>query len=880
MRTEEPKTIHLKDYRPSSHLIERVELEIALDAKATTIKARLEIRANPAGGGGDLALDGDELKLISVALDGTPLKAPDYEASEHRLLIKRPPERFTLETETEISPANNTKLSGLYFADGLYCTQCEPEGFRRITYYLDRPDVLSVFNVRIIADKSVPILLSNGNETARGELAGACHYVDWQDPFKKPAYLFALAGGALAVREDKFHTRSGRNVRLRIFCDAGNETRVGYAMECLKAAMKWDEEAFGLEYDLDDFMIVAVRSFNMGAMENKGLNMFNSALLLASSETATDGDYARIESVIGHEYFHNWTGNRVTCRDWFQLSLKEGLTVYRDQEFSAAMREAGVKRIEDVKALRARQFLEDDGPLVHPPRPSSFMEIDNFYTATVYEKGAEICRMLRTLLGEAGFRKGMDLYIARHDGTAATVEDFLGAMAQASGRDLTQFALWYGQAGRPTVTAQTHYDEKTRVFELQLSQETTATPGEPVKQPFHIPIAIGLLDAAGNDIALRLEGEAKAAAAPTRVVELKTTQASFRFVDCPRPEARSFLRGFSAPVTLELETSPEEDRFLLAHDSDAFNRFEAGQRSATRLLLAGAKDWREGASPTIDPEFISAIARTLEAQSLRPAFKALAISLPSVTELGQAAPAPVDFEALHEARQALKSEIGRALAPQMSRNYDALAHETGAETDAEVAGRRALLAALLDYLCAGERDVARASKHYERARTMTDRMAALTVLANSSGAERETALADFYARFEHDPIVIDKWFRIQALACRKETLEDVRNLMKHPGFDIKNPNRVRSLIGAYALANPYRFNTDGEAAFALLRDEVLKIDPLNPTLAARLLSALEGWRRLKEPQQRAARRALASVKAHEGLSRNTYEIAARCLGEE
>jgi aminopeptidase N len=881
MRTEEPKTIFLKDYRPPSHLIDRVRLEVTLHPEATRVKAALDIRANPAAGpAGDLVLDGDELKLLSVALGGKPLAAGAYEASESRLLIKRPPPRFTLETETEIAPIKNTKLSGLYLADGLYCTQCEPEGFRRITYTLDRPDVLSVFEARIIADRSVPVLLANGNETARGTLSDDRHFVDWHDPHPKPAYLFAIAAGNLAVLEDKFRTKSGRNVRLRIFVDPGNEDRVAFAMESLKASMKWDEVAFGLEYDLGDFMIVAVRSFNMGAMENKGLNIFNSSLLLASAETATDSDYARIEGVIGHEYFHNWTGNRVTCRDWFQLSLKEGLTVFRDQQFSADMRDAAVKRIEDVRGLRARQFLEDDGPLVHPPRPASFIEIDNFYTATVYEKGAEICRMLRTLLGERGFRKGMDLYIAKNDGTAARVEDFLSSMAQASGRDLSQFALWYSQAGRPVVKAETRYDEKARVFELKLAQATRATPGEPTKKPFHIPIAVGLLDAAGRDIALRLEGEPPSAAAPTRVIELTANEATFRFIDCPLPEARSLLRGFSAPVTLELAASPEEDRFLLAHDSDAFNRWEAGQRSATRLLLEGAAAWRAGRKPAPDAQFIEAVGRTLASQSIEPAFKALALALPSVTELGQVAPAPVDFEALHEARQALKTAIGGTLAEPLARTYAMLVRQASAETDAAAAGRRALCATVLDYLCAGPSSPALAKRHYDQARTMTDRMAALMILANRDGPERLSALADFYERFSDDPIVIDKWFRVQALSCRKETLGEVQRLMRHEAFDLKNPNRVRALLGAYAMGNPYRFNTDGEKAFAVLKEEVLKIDRLNPSLAARLLSALEGWRRLSAPLQSAARATLAAVKAEKVLSRNTYEIASKCLGEE
>ncbi|MFO1187894.1 MAG: aminopeptidase N [Alphaproteobacteria bacterium] len=878
MRTEEPKTIHLKDYRPPSHLIDRVHLEVALHPERARVKARLEVRANPAAGapGGDLVLDGDELNLISVALDGKPLSAADYEASANRLCVKRPPTRFTLETEVEIAPGKNTKLSGLYLADGLYCTQCEPEGFRRITYFIDRPDVLSIYSVRLIAEMSVPVLLANGNETARGEMPGGKHFVDWHDPFPKPAYLFAMAGGTLGVLEDRFRTKSGRDVRLRIFVDPGNEPRVGFAMEALKASMKWDEETFGLEYDLDEFMIVAVRSFNMGAMENKGLNIFNSSLLVASPDTATDGDYQRIEGVIAHEYFHNWTGNRVTCRDWFQLCLKEGLTVFRDQLFSADMRDAAVKRIEDVRGLRARQFQEDDGPLVHPPRPSSFIEIDNFYTATVYEKGAEICRMLQTLLGREGFRRGMDRYIEKNDGTAARVEDFLSSMAEASGRDLSQFALWYSQAGRPIVAAETHYDENTRAFEVTLRQETKATPGEPAKEPSHIPIAFGLLDEAGHDIVLAREGKHAA----THVLELLENEQTFRFADCPKPEARSFLRGFSAPVTLKLATTPEEDLFLLAHDSDAFNRWEAGQRSATRLILAGAAAWRTKRALTWDPAFIAALGRTLAAQDLEPAFQAHALTLPSVTELGQAADAPIDFEALHQAREALKAAIGSTLADPLMRAYDALMRKAGAETNAAAAGRRALAGTALSLLSAASNDPTRATAHYAGARTMTDRMIALSILSDMEGDARETALADFYKRFEEDPIVIDKWFRVQAASSRTDTLAAVKRLIRHPAYDEKNPNRVRALVGTYAFANPYRFNTDGEKAFAFLQEEVLKTDKLNPNLAARLLSALENWRRLSPPLQAAAQAVLKAVKSETGLSRNSFEIASKCLGED
>ncbi|HXZ67244.1 MAG TPA: aminopeptidase N, partial [Alphaproteobacteria bacterium] len=589
----------------------------------------------------------------------------------------------------------------------------------------------------------------------------------------------------------------------------------------------------------------------------------------------------RIESVIAHEYFHNWTGDRVTCRDWFQLSLKEGLTVYRDQIFTADMRDAAVKRIDDVRVLRARQFKEDDGPLAHPPRPASFIEIENFYTTTVYEKGAEICRMIERLVGKDGFRKGMDLYFQRHDGTAATVEDFIAALADANGRDFTQFARWYSQAGRPRVKAETHYDEAARAFDLTLSQVTAPTPGQPNKLPLHIPVGLGLLDEAGRDIPLRLEGEARSAAASTRILELKEPRATFRFVDLPRPQARSVLRGFSAPVTLEIESTAEEDAFLFAHDSDPFNRWEAGQRYARGLLFEGAKAWRAGKPLPKDPKFIEAMRRTLADQSLEPAYKSLALMLPTVLELAQAGDAPIDHEALYESRQGLRTEIGRALGDEFQRLYESELRSLGTGIDGESAGRRALANIALAYLVAA--DSARAPlayAHYTHAKTMTDRMAALTILANLDVPEREKALADFYERFKNDGLVMEKWLRAQALSTRKQTLSEIKQLMSHPAFDIKNPNRVRSLIGAYAHSNLYRFYSDGTDGFDFLGDSVLKLDPINPKVAANMLSALESWRKLPPEQQAYAKATLARVKNAEGLSRNTFEIASKCLGED
>jgi aminopeptidase N len=863
MRTDTPQPIKLEDYRPPAYLVETLNLDFDLQPKTTRVKARLEVRRN--GETADpLILDGVGLKLISVAVDGTALFPDAYEIAPEHLTIRDVPAAFTLETEVEIDPEGNKALEGLYMSGGRFCTQCEAEGFRKITYFPDRPDVLARYTVRMEADEGFKRLLSNGNLMQSGELANGRHYAVWNDPFPKPCYLFALVAGELDVLEDSFVTMSGRKVELKIYVDPGQAKRAAYAMDSLKRAMKWDEEVFGREYDLDLFMIVAVRDFNMGAMENKGLNIFNASLLLADPETATDLDYERIEGVIAHEYFHNWTGNRITCRDWFQLCLKEGLTVFRDQEFSADMRGHAVQRIKEVRALRARQFPEDAGPLAHPVRPSSYVKIDNFYTATIYEKGAEVIRMLKRLIGDDAFKAGMDLYFERWDGHATTVEAFIDCFAETSGRDLLPFFAWYEQAGAPALDLVSAYDADKGEVALTLKQSTAPTPGQPHKKALPIPIDLGLLDEDGRPL-----GE------PCLIV-LDEAERTIRLPAPSRPVV-SALRGFSAPVVLTSD-APEKDGYvLLASDPDLFNRWESGQILARKLILARAA----GTPDELGEErYAEAMSRALNDQAADEAFKALLLVLPSEGDLAQAV-TPVDPAAIHEARDALKRRMAAHLEGQLYRLHTGL-HDHGAfSPDAASAGKRALRNACIELLAMqpGPDAVQRAEGHFNGADNMTDAMGGLSALMQIGGAPFETALAAFYDKWKHEPLVIDKWFALQGRSPAEDALGRVLGLTTHPAFDVKNPNRMRALIQSFASGNPARFHDPSGAGYEFLTDQILMVDGFNPQIAARLIEPLSSWRRYTPELAEKMRAALQRIIAYPGVSKNVLELAAKAATE-
>ena len=887
MTAQTPQPIHLKDYRPPPFLVDEVDLVFDLGEPRTTVHARLAMRRNPAceDTAAPLVLDGIGLTLLSLDLDGEPLGDNRYAVDAEHLTIAEVPDRFTLDMATALAPQDNTALSGLYKSGGNFCTQCEAEGFRRIVYYPDRPDVLAVYTTTLVADRArYPVLLSNGNPTDRGETPDGRHWAKWHDPFPKPSYLFAAVAGDLVALEDSFVTRSGRTVPLHLWVRRPDLDQCGHAMASLKAAMTWDEQTYGLEYDLAVLNVVAVSDFNLGAMENKGLNIFNTALLLARPDTATDGDYQRIESVVAHEYFHNWTGNRITCRDWFQLSLKEGLTVFRDQHFSADHRSAAVKRIQDVRRLRAAQFPEDAGPTAHPVRPESYIEINNFYTPTVYEKGAEVIRMMRLLLGPDRFRAGFDRYVDRHDGQAVTCEDFVRAMEDAGGIDLGQFRRWYSQAGTPALTVDDHHDAAAGTYTLTVRQHTPATPGQPDKAPLHLPLAIGLLDAEGRELPTRLDGEA-AATAGTRVLQLTEESQSFRFVDLPERPVPSVLRGFSAPVKL---TPPPRERllFLFAHDPDPFARWEAGQQLATDLILELSTAYRRQAPMVLAPAFVEAFGRTLaegtgSSGRFDLAFLAEALTLPGLDFLADQA-ARIDIEALHAARQAVRQELAMALAAPLREAYERHADDGPYRTDPAAMGRRAYRNVCLDLLAAHPADDTGVALAIEQARTgrnMTDMLAALAMVSHLDRPDRETLLAAFAERWQDYPLVIDKWFALQAMSQRADTLAEVRRLTEHPAFDRKVPNRARALISSFAMGNPLRFHAATGGGYAFLADEVLAVDGLNPQLAARMVVPLGRWRRHDEGRQAAMRAELSRILAAEDLSKDVYEMVSQGLGD-
>ncbi len=870
MRTETPEPIRLSDYRPPAFLVDEVHLTFLLEPNTTRVKAKLAVRRN--GDHADpLVFNGERLKAVSVAIDGRALGEGELTIDAEFLTIPNCPDTFSLETEVEIDPENNKALEGLYMSGGRFCTQCEAEGFRKITWWPDRPDVLSRYTVRIEADKKYRHLLCNGNLLEKGALPGDRHFAVWNDPFPKPSYLFALVAGELDVLEDKLTTMSGRVVDLRIYVDTGMAPRAAYAMDALKRSMKWDEEAYGREYDLDLFMIVAVRDFNFGAMENKGLNVFNSSLLLADPATATDVDYERIEAVVAHEYFHNWTGNRITCRDWFQLCLKEGLTVFREQGFCADMRGHAVGRIKAVKALRMRQFAEDQGPLAHPVRPASFMKIENFYTATIYEKGSEVIGMLKTLIGAEAFRKGMDLYFERHDGEATTVEAFIQCFADASGRDLTQFFAWYEQAGTPRVNMEGVYDEDARTLELTFTQANPPTTGQADKRPVPIPVTVGLLDPEGRTQAFRRDGVA--VDETVIVVDAAETKVTLTGVDAA--PVISALRGFSAPVVLKTDAEPKDRYLQLASDPDLFNRWESGQELASDLILsrAGGKPNEVG-----EERYAEAVGRALNDQASDNAFKALLLALPAETDLALLR-SPVDPAAIHDAREALRLRLALHLNGELRRLHTGLQDLGEFSPDAAGAGRRALRNAALDLMAANPRhDIADiALGHYQAAVNMTDAIGGLNALMLIGGTAYDEALADFYARWKNEPLVIDKWFALQARDSSEEALGRILGLTTHPDFDVQNPNRLRALVSSFANFNPARFHEPSGAGYRFLADQIIAVDRFNPMTAARLVDPLGGWKRLRPELGALMKAELERIVAVEGLSKNVYELATRAL---
>jgi aminopeptidase N len=885
MRTSVGQPVRLVDYRVSDYLIDAVELDISLDRHTSRVTSTLAVRPNPAGETGvALDLDGDELVFVSAELDGAPLAAADFQVSASQFVLSRPPRApFTLKIQTRLDPAANTKLMGLYRSGSAYCTQCEAEGFRRITYFLDRPDVLSTYRVRLEADRAeAPVLLANGNLENFGESDDpARHWAIWTDPHKKPCYLFALVAGELAHISDSFVTASGRKVALAIYVEPGREERAHYAMDSLKRSMAWDERAYGREYDLDVFNVVAVSDFNMGAMENKGLNVFNDKYVLASPQTATDEDYAGIEGVIAHEYFHNWTGNRVTCRDWFQLCLKEGLTVFRDQEFSADMRSAPVKRISEVRVLRSAQFPEDAGPLAHNVRPEVYNEISNFYTATVYQKGAEIVRMLKRLIGPSAFRAGMDLYFQRHDGTAATVEEFIACFADVSGRDLGRFMRWYGQAGTPKLTIRGSYNSAERTYRLEIVQSIAPTPGQATKLPMTMPLALGLVDPQGGDMPL-ISPDASPGELEQGVIELKEAERTIVFHDVPRRPALSFLRGFSAPVRVEDDLTEDDLIVLSRRDSDNFNRWQALQSLATRVLLRGVKAIRAGRAPERNAGLVAAFGALIEdarAGRIDPAFTALAMTLPSEADIAREIGEDVDPDAIYAARKTLRGGLGRAHGDALVGLHGQLADSSPFNPDAAAAGRRALRNGALALFVDGNviDGLALAHGQLREADNMTERLSALATIALKPSSTREHTLDAFGRRYAMEPLILDKWFALQAQIPERETLERVRTLMTHRGFSMSNPNRVRALIGGFS-ANHTQFNRADGAGFALLEEVVVTLDPTNPQIAARLLTAMRSWRSLEIARRRQAEAMLRRIAAQPTLSPDVRDIVTRSLG--
>ena len=877
-----PRSIYLKDYQVPDYLIDTVELRFELEPAETRVSSRLTVRFHPDvhKDNRQLVLHGQALTLIEIRIDGNLLLEADYALDDDTLILENIDDGALLEIETQIAPNQNTTLEGLYVSSGMFCTQCEAEGFRRITYFPDRPDVMARYTTTLVADKDrYPVLLSNGNPVDKGQLDDGRHWITWQDPFPKPSYLFALVAGNLYCKQDSFTTHSGRKVALEIYVEHENSRKCDHALHSLKQAMRWDEETYGREYDLDIFMIVAVNDFNMGAMENKGLNIFNASCVLASPETATDADYYNIQSIIGHEYFHNWSGNRVTCRDWFQLSLKEGFTVFRDQEFSADLNSRPVKRIADVNVLRSHQFAQDASPMAHPVRPDSYIEISNFYTVTVYNKGAEVVRMIRNLCGGDGFRKGCDLYFERHDGQAVTTDDFVKAMEDANNLDLTQFRHWYSQAGTPVVQAITDYNADTQQFHLTLKQHCPATPGQEVKLPFHIPVEVALLDANGSPLATQLVGT-DTGSASHHMLELREARQNFTFESLSQKPRASLLRGFSAPVKIDIERSNEELAFLFASDPDAFNRWDAGQTLSLNILLALVDDIQRGLPLQLDDAFINAFHTTLNQEALDPALISQALTLPSESYIADQCKT-VDVEAIHQARAFVRQQLATRLHEEFSAAYDKHHLDSEYRFNAEHMAQRSLKNLCLSYLLetGDDHEIDRCLQQLDTARNMTDSLAALSALAQHDLPQRQLQLDRFYEKWQHDTQVVDKWFAIQAASPLPDALDKVRSLTTHPAFRLTNPNKVRALIGRFSMGNQVRFHSREGSGYRFLADQVIELDAINPQMAARLVSALSRWNRFDADRQALMQDELKRIASLAKISKDVFEIVSKSLDQ-
>lgn len=888
MKDAQPKAIFLKDYQEPDFWITKTDLAFDLLDEHTVVSSTLTLKRNEkAAKDAPLVLVGQDMTLMSLSVDGAELGESDYRVDDESLTIFSLPDEAELHCVTKILPHKNTSLEGLYRSRTMYCTQCEAEGFRKITYYLDRPDVMSEFTTTVTADKAqYPVLLSNGNLIEQGDAGEGRHWAKWHDPHLKPCYLFALVAGDLVSVDSSFTTMSGRNVEIKVFVEEKDADKCDHAITSLKNSMKWDEEVYGREYDLDIFMIVAVDDFNMGAMENKGLNIFNTSCVLAKPETTTDAGFQRVEGVVAHEYFHNWSGNRVTCRDWFQLSLKEGFTVFRDAEFSADMNSRTVKRVEDVALLRTMQFAEDAGPMAHPVQPSSFIEISNFYTLTIYEKGSEVVRMYHTLLGEELFRKGSDLYFERHDGQAVTIEDFVAAMADASGKDFTQFMRWYRQAGTPVVKVSSSYDEAHNTYSLTFKQSCPATPESSEKQPFVIPVAMGLLGEAGA-LKLSLQGEtpnAETSDNTHRVLEVTEQEQTFVFENVPEKPVPSLFRGFSAPVKVEYNYSRDELQRLMRQDDDGFCRWDAAQQLAIQVIQEVMSNLTKEPAPKVDERLIDACRHLLADDSLDPAMVALMLKLPSEAYLAELA-SVVDVDLIHHARARVERKLAQALYDDFERVYRRLNTQEAFSVKAEDIAKRSLKNTALHYMMVNGKDeaIALCRSQFESATNMTDELSAFTAIVHSPKANlagvKQSIIDAFFTKWQNEALVVNDWFAVQASNPTPDTLATVEALMQHPAFDRKNPNKLRSVIGGFAMRNPVNFHEKRGSGYAFLADQIIALNDSNPQIAARLLTPLTKWKRYDESRQALMQKQLQRIKAHPSLSKDVFEVVAKSLGE-